>query len=105
MSRGERIKQFLRALNGSDRISGMEVNCMPPTGDCFYCAVEEAMSNARAFSPVFETIFSPDVSFLRHIVSDSLTNAIFETYLLYYESGIEGIVLFFFIFFLYFLFF
>ena len=91
MSRGERIKRYLREFNGGTRIKGMEINCMPPTGDCFYCAVEEALYSAKAFYIAYDTRVIPDVSFLRHIVADSIDYSVFESYQIYYQSEIDGL--------------
>lgn len=89
MSRGDRIRKFLGQFTTS-RIVGLEVNCMPPTGDCFYNGVVEALYSAKAFYSSHETIVVPDVSFLRNIVANSLEQDTYESYQMYNQCDIEG---------------
>ena len=93
MSRGDRIKQYIKDnsnSNSKERINGLEIICMPPIGDCFYCAVELALENASAVCHEDHCNLQKSIHFMRAIVSDAVTEDIFTTYKIYYESEIEG---------------
>jgi hypothetical protein len=90
MSRGARIKQFLKAgMEHPEPITGLEINCMPPVGDCFYKATEVAIENGRAFSHIILEE-PPDVAYLRRVVARALNQRVFESYQIYNQSDIEG---------------
>ena len=92
MSRGERLKKYLRGhVEGVSRVANMDVECMPPTGDCFYCAVERGLQSAAAFVPALEGMdMDSSVASLRYLVAQAANQTLLETYQMYLESEIEG---------------
>lgn len=65
---------------------------VPPSGDCFYAAVQRALSSRKQDTQQ-ESVSQEDrkgVHFLRGIVAEAVTEELLDTYRIYYESKVRG---------------
>ena len=70
-----------KRLGGSDKVS---IEYIEACGDCFYLAMEAALSEEDGWNPYFA------VGTMRDVVASSMTEETYELYALLYQQQAEG---------------
>src|SRR5258708_7715814 len=97
MSRGSRILRYLGVPSKEEK--NWKLECINPSGDCFYEAVEKAFLSKYDLRPrkkqkIESTdevqVNLPTVDEMRAIVASCADENLLESYKVYHDSGISG---------------